>query len=561
MSLASRCRNYTLVTTLAMLLSLPGCVEKKTNPSPGDVATEVSGDLKQKDAAVDLGCVPQCGDKECGDDGCQGLCGECESHLVCNAAQECECPPGNTCGEECCPAAQQCVDFHCCDPECGDKICGEDPCGNSCGECPQHKQCDVAAGTCDCKEFAVPCADDCCAPGDICHPVMGECCTPGCEGKAKGEEDGCGGYCGNCNLDGICTPDTGEACLNCPEDCLKCGDGKCSDECGESHDSCASDCDITCSCGDGLGIGMCGETVDTCCPDFSVCGNNECECGEDAESCKGDCCGPCGDGLCDNFGGCEGVEQFCDDCLGYACGNGICHKGQNPTNCPEDCAKSFCPNNVCEAPVENVDNCLDDCAPDPDCEGCVCGDCKCDSPFERYDNCPVDCGSCGDGYCSNCANLGECCVDCDTCGNGTCDCGENFNNCPGDCCGTCGDGLCAQFDGCDVDDDCSEDCEALDCGNGICDPGELPDNCPEDCEKLVCGNNVCEPAESVNNCYLDCLPLVACDGCSCGDCRCDLPIESALNCPRDCGTCGDGYCSPCSSLNESPVNCPDDCPD
>ena len=45
---------------------------------------------------------------------------------------------------------------------------------------------------------------------------------------------------------------------------------------------------------------------------------------------------------------------------------------------------------------------------------------------------------------------------------------------------------------------------------------------------------------------------------SCGDCKCSGG-EDFSTCPIDCGYCGDGVCSPCSSLAESHSTCPADC--
>lgn len=48
-----------------------------------------------------LGCVPQCGGKQCGFDGCQGTCGNCPSHSWCDGNQQCA--PCGTLGMGCCP--------------------------------------------------------------------------------------------------------------------------------------------------------------------------------------------------------------------------------------------------------------------------------------------------------------------------------------------------------------------------------------------------------------------------------------------------------------------------
>lgn len=64
-------------------------------------------------------CLPDCDGRECGSDGCGGMCGEC--------------PQGKTCN------AQTGKCLLC---TCNGRECGDDGCGNSCGECPQHYSCD-----------------------------------------------------------------------------------------------------------------------------------------------------------------------------------------------------------------------------------------------------------------------------------------------------------------------------------------------------------------------------------------------------------------------------------
>ena len=71
-------------------------------------------------------CQPQCEDPDsdavyqCGDDGCEGSCGECKFG-VCD---------GHFCA---------------CEPECEGKECGPDGCGGYCGGCPPGHYCDVDA--------------------------------------------------------------------------------------------------------------------------------------------------------------------------------------------------------------------------------------------------------------------------------------------------------------------------------------------------------------------------------------------------------------------------------
>ena len=103
-------------------------------------------------------CVPDCADKNCGYDGCGGICGEC------TGTDECT-PEGKCCTSDC--AANG-----------GDRICGMDPCGNLCGNCKEGLEC-----------------------------VEGKClkpCVPACEGKECGD-DGCDGTCGTCDDPKTCS--------------------------------------------------------------------------------------------------------------------------------------------------------------------------------------------------------------------------------------------------------------------------------------------------------------------------------------------------------------------
>ncbi len=108
-------------------------------------------------------CVADCVGKECGDDGCGGSCGTCNTGYSCNAEGICilDCIP-QTCqdlGKECevwddgcggsvdcdgCGAGKNCNNGVCesiCVPDCEGKQCGEDGCGGSCGVCEDGESC------------------------------------------------------------------------------------------------------------------------------------------------------------------------------------------------------------------------------------------------------------------------------------------------------------------------------------------------------------------------------------------------------------------------------------
>jgi subtilase family serine protease len=95
-------------------------------------------------------CTPQCSGKQCGSDGCGGVCGTCPSGESCNSAGQCVAG---------------------CTPQCTGKQCGPDGCGGVCGTC---------------------------ASGDTCNST-GQCvaqCVPSCQPWQHCGNDGCGGQCG-----------------------------------------------------------------------------------------------------------------------------------------------------------------------------------------------------------------------------------------------------------------------------------------------------------------------------------------------------------------------------
>jgi len=94
-------------------------------------------------------CLPDCGGKECGKDGCGGVCGE----LV---------------GE--CPGPQdECIEGACiCQPACDGKQCGPDGCDGSCGDCGEGNECQegICWGSC---------GDGVCGDGETCTSCPGDC--------------------------------------------------------------------------------------------------------------------------------------------------------------------------------------------------------------------------------------------------------------------------------------------------------------------------------------------------------------------------------------------------
>jgi len=136
-----------------------------------------------KNSSIGIRCakfIPNCIERECGDNGCGGSCGTCTG------------------------LNEVCADGDCVTPDCGDKQCGDDGYGGTCGVC-------------------TGCGEEC---------LLGVCVFTACKDKECGP-DGCGAMCGTC-------ASLGEACDNgtcCTPDCtgMQCGNS-----CGASCGACSS---------------------------------------------------------------------------------------------------------------------------------------------------------------------------------------------------------------------------------------------------------------------------------------------------------------------------------
>ena len=218
-------------------------------------------------------CEPACENMQCGDDGCGGVCGECEEGMECVLAED----GGAMC-------ASICVPF------CENKSCGDDGCGGDCGTCSEGQECvESESGVLECSEV----------------------CEPNCDGKNCGG-DGCGGVCGTCEADYACVDSV-------------CVEASCAGFCGESPEEKDCHCDASCyTFGD-----CCADVCATC----GICGGEEVA--EVSDCNQGSCVGCCGvyqtgaecqcDASCAEYGDC--CDDACDVC--GLCGDSV------DTPCPD----------------------------------------------------------------------------------------------------------------------------------------------------------------------------------------------------------------------------------
>jgi len=477
-------------------------------------------------------CKPDCAGKECGPDGCLGLCGLCPAGAQCKNGQ-CEeiCVPdctnrecgsngcGGTCGK--CPPGKECTEYgKCvvppCKPACDGKQCGDDGCGGKCGTCDE----------------GVPCLYGECVPG---------ACEPQCKGKECGD-DGCGGFCGFCPPKTKCEKALGKCVSYCVPQCKNpdgttklCGDDGCGGKCG--------DCPSGLACADG-----------TCkAPCFPICEGKQC--GND--HCLGTC-GTCPAGqVCSQAMGyqCVPQDQCVPNCGGKECGDDGC--SGNCGNCP---GEWYCQSGMC------IPSCQPQClVPEAYVSYKQCG----------WDECPGQnvCGACPPGfYCA----LGYVCVE-DKCSCDGKECGSPAPGCSNQC-GVCPEGLTCDLETlldpethkcesckptCVKDDGTNKECGSDGCGGTCgnpCPPGFSCDEDPSDGDEYYFQCAPCVP-----NCNNQDGSTKQCgnDGCggSCGQCPIDMPCDEAT-----------GTCVPCQAqcmkppelfetMECGPNSCPPGCID
>ena len=118
-------------STFCLVALLAACGPQSSGPGP-DTSTDAGAATADLPAA-EMPCLPACQGKECGPDGCGGVCGVCTPGALCLTGGGCE----------------PCV------PQCTGKECGSDACGGSCGECGECFICGVG-GYCEQEHLCWP---------------------------------------------------------------------------------------------------------------------------------------------------------------------------------------------------------------------------------------------------------------------------------------------------------------------------------------------------------------------------------------------------------------------
>ncbi len=122
-------KQKTLIIVIAVAivaLVLAGITFSKTSKLSSNKQIKNTGELASLTAGADGNCTPDCAGKQCGSDGCGGICGSCAPSQTCNNGY--------------------CIN-QTCTPNCIEKQCGSDGCRGICGTCSSGYICS-SAGNC-----------------------------------------------------------------------------------------------------------------------------------------------------------------------------------------------------------------------------------------------------------------------------------------------------------------------------------------------------------------------------------------------------------------------------
>ena len=329
-------------------------------------------------------CTPDCGKRECGDDGCDGECGKCSPSLE-------QCSDDGICEPFVCNSSKDCP---------GELVCaeGKGECVACVGDedCPEGEQC---GGDSECHASVSCDSDKDCKVENMLCDKEGGLCVECLKSQHCGDDQYCdGGYC----IDSVCTIGERECQGN---DVVACPDGSgwtVQQTCSTTQHCEGGECHYECDPG---AVWCEGSFYKVCAGDGSSIQYEE-DCAAKGQYCFG---GICIDSIClpganfcvddDTTGTCSSdgmsvseadcpADSFCTEgnCNPWVCepGTALC-VGTIASMCNQegsaylskiDCAGEglACINGVCSACI-------------PDCVGRACGD----------DSCGGSCGSCTPG--------------------------------------------------------------------------------------------------------------------------------------------------------------------
>ena len=376
-------------------------VEKDLTPDKR--AVDVSKDVPE--AIADLPCVPMCGGRECGDDGCASSCGQCPQELSCSPAGICEAVDCSgkpytiegvfaTSVEEFAFDAVEVAVFHKIDVDPEEDGCiarVEVDLRRGTG-CTLHIRADSsfgANGGLKVQEFTLQVDSQCPGFSDALEGLykdtgdldLAEVEMDDLELAVDNVQEWCFPSSLTLHLSGtVYSLDAGAQIDILPTSITIKGSFL---SVGDETLSCP--CEPSCA-GKECGADSCGGSCGAC-PTGHYCNQGACVEGECVPDCEGKECGP---------NGCDGT---CGDCVeGYYCDQGTCKEGE----CVPECEGKGCGPNGCGGACG-------DCGCGEVCEGAACTFHACDDKSCGDDGCGGECGACGEGLaCSNgtCINAG-----------------------------------------------------------------------------------------------------------------------------------------------------------
>ncbi len=345
-----------------------------------DASSDVPDDVSSPEPDV---CAPECAGKECGDDGCGGLCGTC---------------PG---------AAPLCVDGACAlPPACGDATCSP---GEDCGSCPADCGVCPSEGACiNASDLAIVEAVD----------VAGVASTAGTQCLFAADP-------GTCALEKILdATGVSPGCAGCYVDEILCAINNCLAQCAppnQDSEPCqqcvAADCSPQ--------FEVCAGFAFSDPPQEAECGDGVCNGAETCGSCDSDC-GECSEeGACVNDSDLAIVDAVDAAAVAWSAGSECLFAGDpgacalesiiDETGLSSGCAGCYADEILCV-----ISSCLSQCAPPNEgTEQCQqCFEAECSPAFEAcagFAFSDPQAAQCGDGACNGAETCGSCVADCGEC--------------------------------------------------------------------------------------------------------------------------------------------------